>query len=263
MQKQPPLGTRIEELTRHLAGVFGLPDFVYLPKVVSHGPGVRELSDGLLVVGNRGLILQSKSRRPGDRPDSVEKAKRWCLKEGRSGQRQGAGTRRTMREQMEPFMSVRGYERMLPDPSSWPTVVIIWHPDNPAVEFPAAPDTMFIALNDWLHLHAMVRSTTGVIAYVERALASGISVPLGCEQDRYQALAGGDLRASFGMPGTVPGLPPFFPDDRTLRLAALFESLMDHAAKEADRVGTETYLRIVEALDRTPTEPESTDLILE
>ncbi|MEU9074353.1 hypothetical protein AB0D22_06685 [Kitasatospora sp. NPDC048538] len=250
-------GLRIEAFTREFAGVFGMPDFVYAPETVTQGRRRRELSDGLLVVGQRGLILQSKSRHPGQQPDTADKAERWCHSEGADGMRQGRGTRRTMQQLQVPFTSVRGHRRLLPDSSSWPTVVIIWHPDMPTVEFPAEPDTLFMSLPDWSMLHRMIRSTSGVISYVERALASGIKVPLGHEQHRYQALAAGDLIAAYAVPGSVPGLRPFFPDDRTLRNAVIFEELLELAARAADVIGVDAYLRVLEALDRTPVEARS------
>lgn len=74
-------GTRQEKYARHLAADLGVADFVYHPTTVSTGQRTREISDGLLISGESGLILQVKARTPdaasGDDP---ERAGRWLRK---------------------------------------------------------------------------------------------------------------------------------------------------------------------------------------
>ena len=56
----PLQGYAAEEATRNAAATWGLPDFVFRPKQQRSGSSVRELGDGLLVVGRRAAVLQSR-----------------------------------------------------------------------------------------------------------------------------------------------------------------------------------------------------------
>jgi len=55
------------------------------PSVERKGPGVREISDGLLVVGRRGIIVQTKSREADARDSTREAA--WLDKQIRKAVR--------------------------------------------------------------------------------------------------------------------------------------------------------------------------------
>jgi len=59
-------GKAAEEATQDAAALWGLPDFVFRPAIVRVGSsarsGVRELGDGLLVVGTLGVVVQVKTR---------------------------------------------------------------------------------------------------------------------------------------------------------------------------------------------------------
>ncbi|MGA5166693.1 MULTISPECIES: hypothetical protein [Streptomyces] len=61
------------------AATWGLPDFVMVPSVERKGRGVREISDGLLVVGSRGVVVQVKARE--GEPGTHEKESSWVLKQ--------------------------------------------------------------------------------------------------------------------------------------------------------------------------------------
>ena len=90
-------GSLVEEYARRIAGGLGVPDFVYRPVVVTRGSRRREISDGLLVAGNDGLILQTKSReRTTGLSDSPDRAERWCRKEANTAKSQSRGTRREL-----------------------------------------------------------------------------------------------------------------------------------------------------------------------
>lgn len=247
-------GHRVEDYARRLAGGLGILDFVYEPIVVRRGNSSREVSDGLLVAGHDGLIMQVKSRMPeAARNDSPERAISWSLKNGLQAQSQGVGTRRTLVANSVRMRSLRGYERDLPDAASWPVVVIIDHPLAPAATFEASPDTLFISTADWLNLHRMVRSTAGVISYVGRALSSAISVPLGGEARRYGALAQADVEGASGLT-SFPTLPYGPLSDQQLEDVALFDDLVERVADPIGSTGwdSEEYLTIVEQLDRVP-----------
>jgi hypothetical protein len=250
----PSQGHEVEDYARRLAGGLGVPDFVYEPVLIRRGSSSREVSDGLLVVGSDGLIMQVKSRESeAARVDSPEKAIGWSIKKGLAAQRQGAGTRRSLVANALRMRSLRGYERDLPDASSWPVVVIIDHPLAIGAAFDSSADTLFISSSDWRDLHRMVRSTAGVISYVRRALSSGISVPLGDEARRYGLLAEADLQAASGLT-SFPTLPYGSLDDQELRDVALFDDLVERVADPIGGTGwdSEEYLIIVEQLDRTP-----------
>ncbi|MDI1463376.1 hypothetical protein QEZ54_20555 [Catellatospora sp. KI3] len=247
-------GHQAEDYARQLAGDLGVRDFVYQPAVVKKGSGLREISDGLLVAGGDGLILQVKSRDPeAAKRDSVQKAQSWCAKTAADAVRQADGTRRSICDGHVQVRSLRGFERLLPNASTWPAVIIVGHPSNPQVALPAEPKTLYISLHDWRNLHRWLRSTSQVISYVRRAIDSRVEVDLGCEQDRYRALAAADLRAP-GSLTSLPVLPPYPIDGAEARDAALFEDLIERLADPEGATGwhAQQYLRIVEELDRVP-----------
>lgn len=55
-------GPAAESATHNAAATWGLPDFVLLPLEVHAGSRNREISDGLLLAGERGVVLQTKNR---------------------------------------------------------------------------------------------------------------------------------------------------------------------------------------------------------
>src|SRR5687767_2731867 len=79
-------GTAVEEATRATAGRWGLRDLVLQPKVFAKGSGIREVGDGTILAGPRGISLQVKAR--GVTGDTPEKATRWTLKNAAQGLRQ-------------------------------------------------------------------------------------------------------------------------------------------------------------------------------
>ena len=247
-------GEAVESYARRLAGALGVPDFVYHPSLVRTGSGSREVGDGLLVVGDTGLILQVKSRDVGAASrDDTDKAERWCRKHAARARGQGMGTRRRLQQGGVEVTSLRGHSRTLPSTESWPVVVILDHPLDPAVSFEPAPDTVYLSMSDWLGLHSLIRSTHGLIGYVRRALASGMNPRFGQESSRYARLADADARTS-GSPTSVPVLPPEPLDDEDQFAADLFTDLVERVA-DPTSLGwhPEAYLRIVERLDREPT----------
>jgi hypothetical protein len=248
-------GVAVEGYARWLAGYLGVPDFVYRPAIIATGSGSRELGDGLLVAGIDGLVIQVKSRHPeAARDDDLEAAERWCQKHAARARRQALGTRKRLAAGGIQAVSLRGYERLLPAAADWPLVVILSHPLQPAVSFELSTDTLYLSLDDWLGLHSMIRSTQGLIAYVRRAVAAGLPVPLGRESNRYRELAAADLRWASFSPTAVPVLPAQPLTGEDLLAADLFSELMDIVA-DPSSVGwdSEQYLRFIERLDRTPT----------
>lgn len=247
-------GQQVEDYARRLAGDLGVRDFVYRPVLVQKGSGNREISDGLLVAGADGLILQVKSRHPdAAQSDAPSKAESWCIKNSAAGVRQADGTRRSITMDPVTVRSLRGFERALPDASKWAAVVIVDHPSEPQVALPPAPNTLYISLNDWRNLHRWLRSTWGVINYVRRAIDSGMEVKLGRELDRYSMLVAADVAAS-GSLSSFPSLPPYRIEGTDAWDAALFEDLIERLADPDGATGwdAQQYLWIVEELDRVP-----------
>ncbi|MGY1937535.1 hypothetical protein [Nocardia gipuzkoensis] len=248
-------GYRVEDHARRGAAVLGVPDFVYYPEKQLRGQtgGNREIGDALLVAGGAGLIVQSKSRLDESAANETsERAEQWCRKHARKGQSQAAGTRRTIRRGGVYATSLRGHRRLLPQFARWVGVVIIDQPNARAINFPVSTDTLYITLADWLQLHFMIRSTAGIIDYVERALDSRVTVALGDEADRFLAMARADLEAC----RTLSQFPTLYAGqlsvEEELSVAAV-DKLVERVADPANRgFDPESYLDIVEQLDRIP-----------
>ena len=185
-------GSNVESYVRWLAGHLGVADFVYRPTIVTKGSGVRELSDGLLVAGSSGLIIQTKSRNDdAARKDDAERAERWCRKHALRARQQGFGTRRRLSEGNLHAVSLRGHERLLPRGEDWPIVVVLHHPKAPRITLVPSVDTLYLTFEDWLGLHSLIRSTHGLISYVRRALAARSrchSAPSGSDIESWRPL---------------------------------------------------------------------------
>lgn len=247
-------GMLAEEHARAIAAQLGVKDFVYLPVLEAKGATQREISDGILICGQEGVILQVKARQSPER-DTPERAAKWVLKHASAASRQADGTRRRLADAREvTFKSLRGFERTLSTPGAWSAVVILDHPAAPAnLEMPASTATLWITLDDWHALHWQLRSTAAVIAYVKRALASGIRPALGSERDRYLALAQADAEA-LGGPHSVPALPLGALTEQDAA-AALVDDLIEKVWPQDGPIAwkdPDDYRAIVELLDRIP-----------
>jgi hypothetical protein len=247
-------GLQIEEHARQLAAGLGVPDFVYRPATVRKGSGEREISDGLLVAGGRGLILQVKSRAPdAASEDTNERAAAWIAKHAADAVRQANGTRRSLaKHTSRPFVSMRGYERTLPRGDDWPAVVLIDHQNAPPVALTNEPNVLYMSLLDWMNIHDRLRSTDAVIEYAHRALASGLRPALGEEFGRYRRLAQAD--ADFAhRPGSLPILPLDRPTTEELFAVRAFDDLVERVADNTNSPwDASNYLPVVELLDRQP-----------
>ena len=201
-----PWGTAAEEGARRLAADLGVPDFVYDPVQIAKGQSTREVSDGMLIAGDRGLIIQTKAREPGS--DGSRKAvTKWITGSAAKATSQIKGTRRTLMNNDITVRSRRGHERHLKAGHEWPGVVLLSLedvPDDIVVE--TEPNSIVMTLDDWHALHDMVLSTTAIITYVDRVIEAGIEWHLGDEEARYREFAAADL-ATFGSPTSYPTLP--------------------------------------------------------
>lgn len=250
-------GLHQEAHARELAGDLGIPDFVYLPATVQKGNAWREVSDGLLISGDAGVILQVKARDPDAAArDSPAKAAAWVEKKAAEALRQAVGTRREIeRLGSITVTSLRGYERAVQSAHDWPAVVIVDHPALPTgIRLDHERTCFWTTLDDWHALHTQLRSTTHVIEYVKRALQSGLNPELGNESSRYDRLALADVTAP-GSRTSVPMLPPCLLSASQLRWASIIDGLIEEVWTDDGIVPwqhPDEYRRIVECLDRIP-----------
>jgi hypothetical protein len=248
-------GADAERRAREIAALFGVPDFVYRPLLERKGSTNREISDGMVICGEDGLIMQVKAREAPGR-DTPERAERWIRKSAQAARRQAEGTRRRLAQSRSvTFTSLRGYTRTLGAIEGWSAVVVIDHPSAPPqIQLPQSADTLWIAIGDWHELHDRLRSTAAVIAYVKRALESGLHPPLGGEAGRYLALARADAAANGG-PSSVPMLPIGVLEPQDALYAAVIDDLIEMVWPQDGPIPwrePDDYRAIVERLDRIP-----------
>jgi len=187
-------GDAAEEATRDAAAEWGLPDFVYRPAQLAVGSGSREVGDGTIIVGDRGLVIQVKARDP-ERVGDDDRERRWLTKQIAAGLKQAHGTIRNLRR--TPVEMTNGRGRMVTvngQAIEWSAVVVVDHPSapdgvTPAVE--AQPNPSLVLLRrDWEFLFDQLKSSNAVIEYVERV--AGQPRELGEEVARYYGLAQAD-----------------------------------------------------------------------
>ncbi|MCX4657653.1 hypothetical protein [Streptomyces uncialis] len=212
-------GTAAEVAVQDAAATWGLPDFVMVPSVERKGRGVREISDGLLIVGGRGVVVQIKARE--GVPGAPEKESSWVLKQLAAAAKQISGTVRRLKTQGVQMTTGRGRSVRIDSPAvNWIGVIIIEHPAPPpnlAITTQAGATPVIALLRrDWEFLFNQLRSTHAVVGYLHRI---GTSTPvLGGEPERYYELAAADAAASpgpinpswirrGGQPCNVPLLP--------------------------------------------------------
>jgi hypothetical protein len=195
LRKAATVGVAAEGATRDAVATWGLPDFVMRPRVETKGSGVREISDGILVVGDRGAVLQVKGRNAEPRDD--DKERRWILKSVLAACRQVNGTVRRLRAGPTTMENGRGREIEIDGAAiDWLGVVVIEHgapPGDLDVSFARANvPTVVLLRRDWEFLFDQLKSTRAVLDYLARV---GSSVELGEEPFRYFELANLDAVA--------------------------------------------------------------------
>ncbi|WP_410666043.1 hypothetical protein [Amycolatopsis sp. lyj-84] len=200
-------GYAAERAARNAAATWGLPDFILSPTTKRKGRGVREISDGLIVVGDRGLVTQVKSRDA--EPGTSAKERTWLDKKIAAAARQVGGTVRELATATVTMTNGRGRPIDL-DGSlvTWTGVVIIDHPTPPAdyqISFPSQRIPIVVLIRrDWEFLFQHLRSTRAVLEYLARVETS--TTHLGGEPARYYELAADDAAATPGPP--APHLGP-------------------------------------------------------
>lgn len=192
-------GRAAEVAVSDAAATWGLPDFVYAPPIERKGKGVREVADGLIVVGHIGAIVQSKAREtdPGDET----RERNWIIKQALHGVKQATGSARRLRTAPTTMRNGRG--RSLPVDGAairWVGVVVVDHPNPPTRVDPPDWDgplpIVTLLRRDWEFLFEQLRSTHAVVSYLIRVADNPI--PFGTEPERYYELAQRDARATPG-----------------------------------------------------------------
>lgn len=257
-------GTAAESAARDAAATWGLPDFVMRPHIERTGSGVREISDGLILVGDCGLIVQVKSRDADVGNPAREAA--WLTKKIAEGARQADGTARRLSTKTTDMVNGRGRIITIDGSNiSWTGVVVIDHPSPPADYHLKDPSsripTVVLLRRDWEFLFNQLRSSRAVIDYLNRV--NGAAPRLGGEPERYYELAAADAAAepgdidpaAFGG-GTLrsvpllPAAPAGSDDDEAHGMVRIMcediatTDLNNHS--EADR------LQVLAAIDRLP-----------
>jgi hypothetical protein len=269
-------GVAREKQVRDIAARLGVADFVYYAPPITKGQGQREAAgDGLLLVGQRGAILQVKSRDPTRGvADSPARATAWIKKHALAAMTQGEGTRRELARRHAlgtpvitfpiraadlPEGTGQRYKcAILQDTTNWPIIVVLDHPQMPEVDLGFVPGVIWFGFSDWWELQRRLRSTSATIEYVHRVLHDGIHVPLWQETARYAALRRADEDFAFGSDTVLPYLAD--PDDFDELGADIFHDVIDKVWPDDGVVpwqSAEEYRMIVEFLDLVAPEAQS------
>lgn len=259
-------GDAAEEATRDIASLWGLPDFVYRPTKLTLGSGSREVSDGTLIVGDRGVVIQVKAREQETADETRERA--WLTKRIATGLRQAHGTIRKLRR--APIDMTNGRGRTLTidgEGIRWSAVVVVEHSHVPeGVKAPVGeqPNPSVVLLRrDWDFLFEQLKSTNAVVQYIERV--AGDPIELGEEVLRYFQLAQADEATPpgvvdpriFGPKGrqfSAPLLPMRAAGtEESRRPHLLVRALLEDVARSGGMNLTEpNLLRMLAALDTLP-----------
>ena len=258
------LGLAAETAVQDAAATWGLPDFVMLPSIERKGPGVREISDGLIVVGEVGVIIQVKTRET--EPATTARETSWITKQISAAVKQVNGTARRLAAETTKMVNGRGQNIRIDGPLiRWGGVVIIEHPNPPMnYEIPTFESRIPVVVmlrRDWEFLFNQLRSSYAVVSYLHRV---GISVRvLGEEPQRYYELAAADAEAS---PGPIdltiqgrgerrsvpllPAAPAGSDDDEAHGMVRLMLEDIANTHIESDRL--EERQEILASLDSLP-----------
>jgi hypothetical protein len=263
-------GTERESQVRELAAKLGVEDFVYSAPPIQKGAGYREASgDGLLLVGNRGAVLQVKAREPSKGGgDSPERAASWIRKYAEKAAEQGIGTRRELARRQSAHSPMLVYPvralglsmeikelyalRIEQSVSDWPVIVILDHPNFPSIDLGFRKDVVWFTFSDWWELQRRLRSTTATLTYVERILRDGAHVMLGNEEARYSAFRSADELSVVGS----TAIPYLADGQRFDKLGTdIFHDLINKVWPSDGLIPWKTaseYRAIVEFLDALP-----------
>lgn len=248
-------GTAAEDASRGSAARWGLPDFVLKPETVQRGAATREVGDGTIVCGSRGLAVQVKARTAAT--DKADRESAWITKKIAEGARQASGSVRSVQRSPLTHTNVRG-RSITVDGSSidWIGVVIIDHdnpPDDLSFVASAAP-LPYVALlrREWDFLFDQLRSTTAVVDYLHRIAPDHIAP--GDHVANYYELALADEETP---PDITHSRIPSSLGDPNLRSS--YPVLPLQPASAADEYGARMYRQMLEDIAEGPWSREETD----
>lgn len=257
-------GKEAENATHDAAAIWGLADFVFEPAVRQKPSGVRELGDGMLVLGDLCVVLQVKSRE-GETEDA-DRERRWIEKQCRKALAQGAGTVRELHREPALMKNLRGRSITLDGKERRCIVVVIVDHDSPPEKIRIEPgsDAVILLRRDWDFLFEQLKSIHGVGHYLDRVV--GEANDLGDEPIRYYELAALDaesrprpLRPELMIPGAVRVTEPMLPMAPAATVDrdehGLFRSILEDIASIRLRdMPEEIRLKALAELDSLPTE---------
>ncbi|WP_203569233.1 hypothetical protein [Aestuariimicrobium ganziense] len=251
-------GAAVEEAVRAAAGSWGLRDLVLRPKVFAKGSGIRELGDGTIIAGRRGISLQVKARAvTGDTP---AKATKWILKNAEHGLRQARGTIRTaLKNPAVELTNLRGRPvRIRGSSVSWIPVVVIDHPNTPPTGVIPPTDrqgpSVVLTRRDWEFLWDQLRSATAIVDYIHRVAQEEEPLELGSESNRYLDLADKDAEAP------PRKLPDWIPETEAVRTS--LPRLPHGRAGSTDPFGHSIFQQILEDIADTDFTGAESDRIM-
>jgi hypothetical protein len=254
-------GKEAEKATHSAAATWGLADFVFRPEVRRLASGVRELGDGVLIIGDLGVVVQVKSREALSGDPGRER--RWTTKQCGKALRQGAGTIRQLCQSPATMTNMRGRQIEVDgNDYRWVVAVVVDHPDAPEVTPTPAENSVFLLRRDWEFLFDQLKSTHRVGTYLERV--AGKPQALGSEPVRYYELAAADeaatptaLAAPFKLHGIEEVSEPLLPmapaatengDDH-----ALFRTILEDIAEtQLATIDEAERIRALADLDHMP-----------
>lgn len=251
-------GPAAEDASRDSAARWGLPDFVFQPETVQRGTGTREVGDGTIVCGDRGLAVQVKART--DPTDEPNRERSWIAKKAKEGARQANGSVRTVQRSPVAHTNARGRTILIDGNTiEWVGVVIIDH-DAPPESLSAYSQTVQIPYvvvlrREWDFLFDQLRSTTAVVNYLHR-IGSDLIEP-GEHVPNYYELALADERTP---PDLTRSHIPTSLSDPALRTSHPLLPL--EPASAADEYGARMYRQMLEDLARGPWDREESDRLL-
>jgi hypothetical protein len=233
-----PVGYAAERAALVAASGLGLPDLVFKGAKVKKGNASREVGDGTIISGNRGLAIQSKARSRGALLTTDKDGERsWVTRQVKKAANQASGSIRSI----DSGATLENYRGRSVDIGffgriSWVRVVILDHPAPPEMELSLADqDLVVITRRDWEFLFRQLMSTSGVVDYLHRIAGSWPS-RLGEESNRYYELALADLNPE-------PAVVPAWVDKRFHRARPRHSML---PASEVDVTGINVYRHIIE-----------------
>jgi hypothetical protein len=258
-------GHAAEQATQDAAAMWGMPDFVYRAELRKLESGSRELGDGIIIVGDLGIVIQVKSRVA--LSNDEDKERRWIEKQSTKALDQANGTIRQLKLQPAQVTNARG-RTITVDGNTlrWLACAVIDHPKPPAAAYPSVdgcPHPSVVLLRrDWDFLFEQLKSTHAIGAYLERV--AGEAVELGREPARYFENASADeqtppddidpaLLGPAGRKVSAPSLPmqpaaaEDLPAHRMVRVV-----LEDIAIAPLDDAREAERLKILAELDRLP-----------